>query len=343
VAIGAELKGAESWDGLSEVQICERIVKDKPDYKRITGMLPAVPGLTRAIMAAAIEAGSLSDKDLVILTPTLEELGLLQVQDVRERWQAALKAAEDMRAANIARNVKSEDAKEQLEQAADEAVQEAVEEVVRNIRTYFIIDRSYSMSAALPLAMGYVEKFLQAFPLDQLHVAVFNETGNEVRIKHASAAGVRNAFRGIQAGGGTDYSAGVRALQHHLPKDDEDVLMFWIGDELNFNRENVPFEDAVQRSGLRPMAFGLVHIGDAGQFGANGRCVQSTASNLGIPCFQVDTETFQDPYAIPRTIRNLVAATPVGQPVGRQAAPRVTLVDTILKTELLQPPVWAAA
>ena len=32
--------------------------------------------LTRAIVAASVEAGSLSNKDLIIHTPTLEELGL---------------------------------------------------------------------------------------------------------------------------------------------------------------------------------------------------------------------------------------------------------------------------
>ena len=49
---------------------------------------------------------------------------------------------------------------------------------------------------------------------------------------------------------------------------------------------------------------------------------------------------FADPYAVVRTLRNLIAATPVGTTI---AAPvRVALVETILKTELLQKPVWAA-
>lgn len=56
----------------------------------------------------------------------------------------------------------------------------------------------------------------------------------------------------------------------------------------------------------------------------------------------IEEETFEDPYAIPRTIRNLVAATPVGQAApGRVAPKRVTLVDRILKTDLLQKPNWA--
>jgi hypothetical protein len=66
--------------------------------------------------------------------------------------------------------------------------------------------------------------------------------------------------------------------------------------------------------------------------------VRGTAAELGIPCFMIDENTFADPYAIPRTIRALVAATPVNQQVMQRAAPRVTLVDTILKTPLLQKP-----
>ena len=44
---------------------------------------PQGTGLTRAIMAAAIESGCLSNKDLIIATPTIEELGLMTVQASR--------------------------------------------------------------------------------------------------------------------------------------------------------------------------------------------------------------------------------------------------------------------
>lgn len=40
--------------------------------QRIVGMLPTEVTLTRAIVAAAAEAGSLSDNDLILLTPSLE-------------------------------------------------------------------------------------------------------------------------------------------------------------------------------------------------------------------------------------------------------------------------------
>lgn len=336
MALNMEIEAAECWDGLTEEKICERIVATKPSYKIITSLVPPDVGITRAVMASAIEAGCMSDKDLVIATPTLEDLGLLQVQDVKERWEKAVKSAEDQRAANIAKRVRSREAKDALEEGADTAVKAAVEEVVKGIRVYVIVDISASMDTAIEKAKEYLEKFVQGFPLDQLHVSVFNSVGRKVEIRHASAVGVRTAFRGIRAGGGTNYGAGVMALSGHPPNPDEDALMVFVGDEQGYD-----FPQDVQRSGLNPMAFGFVKV--VGNMEQGYTAVTGTAVHLGIPCFTIDEATFEDPYAIPRTIRALVAATPVGPPrAGVQARERVTLVDTILKTDLLQKPAWAA-
>ena len=330
MAIGQAVEQAESWEALSEQEICERIVATRPGYKRIVGLVPQSLGLTPAIMAAAIEARSLSDKDLVILTPTLEELGLLQVGSIRQRWERALAKANDMRAANIATRVKSEQTQSKLEAAADNAVQQAVAEVARDIRVYFIVDISSSMQGAIEQAKSHIEKFLHSFPVDRIHVSVFNTVGREVRVKHASRAGVRQAFNGIRAGGGTDYGAGVLALKQYAPKPGEDVLFIFVGDE-----EAGGFVNAVRRSGLEPVAFGLVRMRNSPM-----TAVQDTAAKLGIPCFIIDERTFEDVYAIGRTVRALVASTPVGQ--ARSGKTRVALVEQILKTELLAKPLWAA-
>ena len=332
VAVGRQIKAAESWQGLSEAEICERIVADRPSYKRIVGLLPAEIGLSQAIAAAAVEAGCLSDKDLVILSPTLEELGLLEVASVKARWTSAVKAAEDLRAANIAKRVKSQATAQMLEEAADTAMKAAVEEVARNIRVYFMVDISGSMANSIEAAKVYVAKFLQAFPPDRLHVSVFNSRGREIAIRHPSAAGVQQAFRGIKAGGGTDYGAGVRALSKYRPRDDEDVLFIFVGDEMAS-----PFTDEIRKSQLAPMAFGFVKI--ESQWAARDQAVRQTAAQLSIPCFLIDERTFEDPYAIPRTVRNLVASTPVGKL--DVSAPRMSLVDQIMKTALLEKPAWA--
>jgi len=336
VAIGKAVKAAESWDKMTEEQICRKVMKEKPGWKRLISLIPPGVGLTRAIMAAAIEAGCLSDKDLVIATPTIEELGLMDVQDIKDRWQAALRAAEDMRAANIAARVKGKEAKEKLAEAAETALKKAAEEAMKAMRVYVFVDRSGSMEASIEAAIRLITRMLPAFPSDRMHVAHFNTLGQEVTFKAASAAGVAQAFRGIAGTGGTDYGAGIRALERHKPKDDEDVLFIFVGDQ----EANV-FTDVVRHSGLRPMAFGFVYV--AGNQQLLHRAVEDTAKDLGIPCFRLEEKMFEDTYAIPRTLRALIASTPVSH-VARQrpARQRVTLVETIARTELLEKPAWAA-
>ncbi len=348
VAIGQEIKAAASWAGLTEQQICEAIVRDKVGYKRVAGMVPREVGVTRAIMAATIESGGVSDKEMIILMPTLEDLGLLEVPSVKERIARAVAAADDTRAANVAARMRSQSAKDQLQEAADNAIKKAVEEVMKDMRAYILVDKSGSMEGAIEAAKVYVAKFLQGFPQDKIHVAYFDMVGREVRIPHPSAAGVAKAFSGIAAGGGTHYGQGVMALSHHVPKPEEDTIFIFIGDEGHLQGHFVgagvatfpSFTADVRNSGLRPMAFGLIPVVGA-QF-PRGDSVRKTAAELGIPCFEIDEGTFSDPYAIPRTIRNLVAATPVTRTAVAPAARRQTLVEVIMKTELLRKPAWAA-
>lgn len=330
--IGQQLTKAETWTGKTERQICQAIVKDKPDWKRIVGMLPKEVGVTRAIVAAAVEAGGLSHKDLTVLTPTLEELGLLDVVAIKTRWEAALRHANDMRAANIARNVRTKEVAEQLVAASDAALQKQVAEAVKDFRVYILVDISGSMTASIEHAKALLARFVQAFPLDRLHVVVFNTAARVVTIKHASAAGVAQAFHGIAASGGTSHGVGANALAAFKPKADEDTILIVVGD----GGEVRDFSPNITNAGIRPLAFGFVQL--PGDFGD---AVTRTAAALRIPCFMIDAKTFEDPYAIPRTIRNLIAATPLDATPRAQATPRVTLVDTILKTALLTKPEWA--
>jgi hypothetical protein len=228
--------------------------------------------------------------------------------------------------------VKSKDVQEQLQGAADTALQKTMETATRNMRIYVFIDISSSMEGAIEKAKALLGKFLQGFPVDRTHIATFNTVGRVIEIKHASAAGVSQAFKGFSASGGTSHGAGVLALAPFPPKDDEDTLFIIVGD----GGENVSFHTYVEQSKLRPMAFGFLMLP-----GQNYGAPEKTAAQLGIPCFKIEQNTFDDVYAIPRTIRALVAATPVGAVARAAASPRVTLVETILKTDLLNKPHWA--
>lgn len=338
LALDMKVKQAETWEGLSEEAICERIMSSKPGWKRITGLIPASVGLTRAIMMASMEAGSISNADLLILTPTLEDLDLLKVPEVKARWDKANESATNQRTTNIARRVKDVAIVEQLEATASKAVTKAAEEVAKGLVLYVLVDISGSMTEAIETAIRYLSRFIGGWPLAKLHVAVFNTTGRLLTIRHPSKTGVEQAFKGIGAGGGTDYGSGIRAVQHLKPSADEDALILFVGDN-DPDRPGSEFAQAVTASGLNPVAIALLEVGFR-----RGDVIDRTCLKLNLPVLRVNEQMFEteDPYSIVRTLRHLVASTPVG--AGRpfaNVAPRVTLIDEILKTELLQKPLWA--
>ena len=342
LAIGVGVAAAESWEGLDEKAICKKITKDKPNYKRIVGLLPSSVGVTRAIMTAAIEAKCLSDSDLIILTPTLEDLGLLAVPEVKARHEAALAAATNQRAVNIARNVKSAETAEALTQAADAATAKVMEEATRGLRVYFVVDKSGSMESSLAAAKKYLTQFLGGFPIDRTHVSVFNTMGSEVTLKAGSALAVDHAFKGHTAAGGTSHHEGVRVLvDKYKPTPEEDALFIFIGDEGETYHGGVhsKLRQVLERAGVNPVAFGMLHVGGHSTY------VHDAAADLAIPCFDIDEGIFKDPYAVTRTLQNLIKTTPVGQKKAGAIAPvfvRKTLVQEILETPLLDRPAWAA-
>jgi len=343
LAIGMEMEAAESWAGMTEAEICQRITDTKPNYKRIAGMVPVNIGITRAIMAATIEAGCLSNADLIILSPTLEDLGLLEIPTYKARWEKAMQAAENQRATNIAQRMKGKENQEALKEASDTAAKKAMAEVMRGLRIYFMVDTSASMGAALEQAKELLSRFVQGFPLDQIHVCTFDTTAKEVAIPHASAAGVTQAFRGKNAGGGTSYASAIELLgRTHPPKADEDLLFFWVGDQdPDAGLNGRPFDASTRRLGLNPVGCALLEV-TGGWHDRVGNVVDHSSALLGIPCFKVTPATFEDPYAITRTIRNLIGATPVGAATRAAPVKRYNLIQEILNTEILKKPIWAA-
>lgn len=343
IAIGEKFTPGISLEGLGEMEICQKIVSEKIGYKRLVGFLPSGQEITPAIMAAVIDSGGLSDRDLIILTPTLEQLGLLTKEPYKSKWEKAVKSAEDQRAANIARNVKSAEAREGLAAAADNATAKALEKATRGLRIYVIVDKSGSMEGAIDKAKEYLAKFLGGFPKDRLHISVFNTVGTEVTLKAQTAAAVEHAFSKHRASGGTLYCQGVKALSHHKPQDDEDALFIFIGDSDGESGPDLARE--IQIMGIIPVAFGFLPVAPARMYGGRiGTTVQSAAQVLGIPCFEVDEHMFKadDPYAITRIFRDMIAATPVNKAMVRPGVRRKTLVEEILQTEILRRPTWAS-
>ena len=342
LAIGKEVKAAESWKGLNEAEVCQKIVAHKPGFKRLVGLLPKEVGLTAAVMAVAIEAGAVSDKDLLLLTPTLEELGLLTIEPFASKWKAATQKAEDQRATNIVRNVKTQAVKDGLQEATDVATAKAFEKATRGLRVYCMVDKSASMENAIDRAIKYLTRFLGGFPLNRLHVAVFNTQGTEIQIKAPKATAVQHAFSGHWAGGGTMYTSGVQVLAKYKPLPDEDVLFLFVGDQAG--ESGLQLANAIKVTGLNPLAFGYLRVVDPTGHFKEGNTVQMAARHLEIPCFDLDEEMFtsDDPYAVTRILRDMIAATPTQKADVRVTTPvRVTLVQQILQTPLLQKPLYA--
>lgn len=328
-AIGEAVE-TDSWENLTEKAVCAKIMKEKPSWKVIVGK---VPDLTKAIVAAAVASGSVGPKDMVLLAKTFEEFGLLEDKLVRKNLEAALAEATDARARNVAKLVRSRELKEKLEASADQAVQKQVAEVAKNLRIYVFVDISGSMHGSITEAKPMIAALVQALPPDRVHVATFHTVGREITIPHPSTKGVEQAFKGVQAGGGTTYRAGVLALQRHAPRPEEDSLFIFIGDEEDNDRG---LAEGIRASGLRPCAIGLLHMG----YG-HSKVVRDAAAQLSIPCFPINREMFADVYAVPRLLRNLIDSTPVTQTNTAMPRPRQDLIQKILATPLLDPPVWA--
>lgn len=326
------LQKQERFDGLSEAEICEAIVEQGLAYKDVVGRLPKDVGLTPAIMAAVLP--SLSDKDLRILTPTLEELGLMADPEVRKRWEKAIETATDQRALNIAKNVRSKEVREKLEQAADVAAQQAVKQATKDVdvRVMFLIDKSGSMQGATEQSKDALSKILAGFPSDKLHVATFDTMGTVLKPKAASRAAVQHMLKDIKADGGTVHGAGVRALHRAgvaLPQEARLVVIV-VGDEAGEAGDQLA--RAFTECGYTPSALAML-VSVAGGYGARGNTVRTCSAFMKLPFSEVNVAHFDDPYQVPRVLKALLDA-----PVAVGAAPRQGWVERVMRTPLLALP-----
>jgi len=319
------LRKRERFDGLSEAEICEWIETEKLAYKDVVGRLPGDVGLTPAIMAALFP--SLSDRDLRMLTPTLESFGLLEDASVRTRWERAVKEATDQRALNIAKNVRSRELREKLEEASDTAARRAVDAATRarDIRVMFLIDKSGSMEGAIEQSKEALSRILAGFPPEKLHVATFDTMGTVLVPKAASRTAVQHMLKDVRAAGGTSHSAAVSAFQRAgvtIPLEAQLVVIV-VGDENGEDGAN--FARALRQAGYAVSALALV----LSLSGPRGNSVRRCAAVLEVPFSEVAVEQLEDPYQVPRVLEALLEA-----PVPGSGA-RSGWVEKVMATPLL--------
>ncbi|RKH07744.1 VWA domain-containing protein [Corallococcus carmarthensis] len=323
---GLVLVKRERFDGLSEAEICEWIELERLSYKEVVGRLPKDVGLTPAILATLLP--SLSDRDLRLMTPTLEDLGLLQEPSVKARWERAVANSTDQRSLNIAKNVRSEDVRRKLEEASDNAVKKAVAEATAetDVRVMFLIDKSGSMEGAIEQSKEALSRILAGFPMDKLHVAAFDTMGTVLKPKAPNRTAVQHMLSGLKASGGTVHAAGVHALHRdgvRIPAEAKLVVMV-VGDEAGEAGDQ--FAKAFHACGYSVAALALL----VSVAGARGSTVRSGAKQLGVPFSEVSVGQFADPYQVPRVLQALMDAP-------REAgASQSGWVDRVMSTPLLK-------
>jgi Mg-chelatase subunit ChlD len=322
-----ELEKSERFDGLSEAEICETIVSQHLRYKDAVGRLPADIGLTPAIMVALLP--TLSDRDLRQLTPTLEELGLLSVPEIRVRWEKAITDATDQRGLNIAKNVRDQGLKEKLEESADNAAKKAVAAATGDLdlRVMFLVDKSGSMQGAIEAAKECLVKMLAGFPLDKLHVATFDTMGQVLKPKAASRVAVQHMLAPIKADGGTIHGAALTAFHRssvHIPTQAK-LIVIVVGDEAG--EPGAQLAQTFQQCNYRADAMALLLASPH-----RGSTVRDCAKSLRIPYSEVTVDQFDDPYHVTRVLRALLEA-----PIST-SAPAPGLVEKVMATKLLEPP-----
>jgi hypothetical protein len=317
-----------TFEGFSEKEICEKIVAEKLGWKQVMGMLPKAIGLTPAICVALLE--QFSDKDLAILTPTLEELGLLKHEPIKRRWQEALAKQEDQRTRNIAKNIRDRETARKLEDSADAAVVKAVAEATKeaDIHIMFIIDTSGSMEGAIETSKQALSMIVQGFPPEKLHIASFNTVGTVLKPRHHSAAGMQHMLKGLGASGGTVYGSAITAFREsgvRIPPG-ADLILFAVGDEAG--EQGGLLARSLRDSGYAPKA--IAHIVSVSARYGRGTTVRDAAEELHLPYTEVNVEQLTDVYQVQRTLKAVLEAQPLRQ--------KTSLIEKIMQTELLVSP-----
>lgn len=300
-------------------------------YKETVGRLPAGTGLTPAIMVALLP--SLSDRDLRMLTPTLEGLGLLGDAEIHARWERALQTATDQRALNVARNVRNKDLREKLEGAAEAAVARAVSEATADdaVHVFFLIDKSGSMQGAIDKSKEALVKILAGFPAERLHIATFDTTGRVLYPKATTRIGIEHMLRGVTAGGGTWHTRAVRALSAagvRVPPGDK-LIVIVVGDEAGERGEQ--FAGSFAEYGYHPSAIAMIVNVDDPRY--RGTTVRDAAKHLSLPYAEVEVAQFDDPYQVTRVLKALLDA-----PVAAGPAATAGWLDRVLATPILSKP-----
>jgi hypothetical protein len=200
-----------------------------------------------------------------------------------------------------------------------------------DLHVMFLVDKSGSMQGAIEQSKEALSRILAGFAPDRVHVATFDTMGTVLKPKAPTRAAVQHMLAKVTASGGTIHGAAVRALHAagvRVPEKAQ-LLVIVAGDEAG--EDGAQLARAFRELGY-PVA-GLAMIVAAAQ--GRGTTVRACAAAMGLPFTEVDVKTLDDPYQVPRALRALLEA-PVPTGFASPAAvARVSWVDKVMKTPLL--------
>ena len=156
--------------------------------------------------------------------------------------------------------------------------------------------------------------------------AACDTMGTVLRPKAASRSAVQHMLAGIKASGGTTHGAAVRALHAqgvHVPAQAKLVVIV-VGDEAGEAGDQLA--RAFRECAYEVAAMGLI----ASVSATRGNTVRSAAAQLRVPFSEVQVESFDDPYQVPRVLKAMLEApTATG-------ATQSGWVERVMKTPLLK-------
>jgi len=312
-----EKKRFFDFTGLSELEIAEKIVKDK---LRVTGVMGAIP---EKMKNSAVIAGALlqqaSPDEAVILTNFFDESSILQNESAKKLYTEKISGAKNAldRVDHIKKDL------EEVEVILKKAKAEKRKEDVGDIGSVFVhIDVSSSMQEALIIAKdsGAIIAECVKNPEQNFHWGTFEFVGKvlkrpELFIKDAFAV----ALFGIRAYGNTNCLANYKIARELGCEVD-----FYITDQGHNGPDmNMTIQNCISAGLPKPKAVVIVNVGVI----QSDRPLKCAFERNGIPVTEITPETLKESALVSQAIRIAVKG-------------QVALVDEIMAEPLLTLPKW---
>lgn len=276
------------------------IIENKVPYRLASTV---VSSMTPTVVLALIEV--MTDQELINNMSSLNKRGAMDNADIKQvisdRLEKAkttkgkrgggvqaLKAVEAAKVAGV-----SDDLRKQLEDVADTQIK-AKGRI--NRPTAMLVDKSGSMSQGIEIGKQMAAMISAIMDAD-FYVYAFDTMPYPLRAKTTDLASWEQAFKGINANGGTSYGAGLQPLLTNKQRVEQLIL---VGDEGEYNSPTFMsvYRKYVETMGVSPSIF-VLRCGDRSSYGRI--TTQLTQNNIDHDVY----EFTGDYYSLPNLVKYL--------------------------------------